>query len=45
MKYKIFEVEHDGRKFRIEEDYPHVGTYLYVYKKRNMHPRFFAEQY
>ncbi len=35
MQYKILEAEHDGQKFRIEEDYPNVGAYLYVYKNEN----------
>jgi hypothetical protein len=32
MEFKVFEVEFNGRKFKIEEDYPDVGVYLYVYE-------------
>jgi hypothetical protein len=32
MAYKTLEAEHDGLKFRIEEDNPEVGVYLYVLK-------------
>jgi hypothetical protein len=32
MKLKILEVNHNGKKFRIEEDYPEVGSYLYIYE-------------
>lgn len=32
MKFQILEVEHKGKRFRIEEDYPEVGSYLYVYE-------------
>lgn len=32
MKFKILEANHNGKKFRIEEDYPEVGSYLYVYE-------------
>jgi hypothetical protein len=32
MEFKILEVVIDGKKFRIEEDYPEVGSYLYVYE-------------
>lgn len=35
MMLRIFEVEHDGRRFRIEEDYPEVGAYLYVYERED----------
>lgn len=33
MKYRIFEVEYNDMKFKIEEDLPEVGVYLYVYHK------------
>lgn len=32
MKFRILTVEHDEFSFRIEEDLPQVGAYLYVYK-------------
>ena len=32
MKFKILETEFDGKKFKIEEDYSEVGSYLYVYE-------------
>ena len=32
VKFKILEAEHNGRKYRIEEDFPEVGVYLYVYE-------------
>ena len=32
MKYKKLEAEHNGMKFKIEEDLPEVGVYLFVYK-------------
>jgi len=32
MKYKILIAENNIRNFRIEEDYPEVGAYLYVYE-------------
>lgn len=31
-KYIILEAEHNGRKFKIEEDLPDVGAYLYVFE-------------
>ncbi len=31
MKFKILELEYEGKRFRIEEDYLEVGSYLYVY--------------
>ncbi len=31
MEFKVLETNYDGKKFRIEEDYPEVGLYLYVY--------------
>ena len=31
MEYRVFETEHNGKQFRIEEDFPDVGVYLYVY--------------
>ena len=30
--YKIYETEHEGIKLRIEESFPEVGAYLYVFK-------------
>lgn len=35
MKFKILEASYKGKKFRIEEDYPEVGVYLYVYEGEN----------
>lgn len=35
MKFKVLEVEYEGRIFRIEEDYPEVGSYLYVFEGEN----------
>lgn len=32
MDFKILETSHNGRVFKIEEDYPEVGVYLYVYE-------------
>ena len=32
MEFKILEAKLNGKKFRIEEDYPDVGWYLYVYE-------------
>ncbi len=32
MKFKILEIEYNGLIFKIEEDYPEVGVYLYIYK-------------
>jgi len=32
MQYKTLEAEHKGMKFKIEEDTPQVGSYLYVYE-------------
>ena len=31
MEFKILETSHNGKNFKIEEDYPEVGVYLYVY--------------
>jgi hypothetical protein len=31
MEFKVLEVEYNGIKFKIEEDRPEVGAYLYVY--------------
>lgn len=31
MEFKVFEVEYNGHNFKIEEDLPEVGVYLYVY--------------
>lgn len=30
--FKVYEAECGGLKLRIEEDYPEVGAYLYVFK-------------
>lgn len=35
MKFEAFEVEHNNLTFRIEEDYPEVGVYLYVFDNSN----------
>ncbi len=32
MEFKTFEIEYGGFLFKIEEDYPEVGVYLYVYE-------------
>jgi hypothetical protein len=32
MEYRIFEAEHNSLKYRIEEDYPEIGAYLWVFK-------------
>ncbi len=32
MSFKTLEAEYQGRTYRIEEDYPEVGVYLYVYE-------------
>lgn len=32
MEFKIFEAICNEMRFRIEEDYPKVGAYLYIYK-------------
>ena len=32
MYFKVYEAEYDNLIFKIEEDYPEVGAYLYVYK-------------
>ena len=32
MDFKVLEAEHEGRVFRIEEDYAEVGAYLLVYE-------------
>lgn len=32
MEFKILETNYGGKKFRIEEDYPEVGSYLYIYE-------------
>jgi len=32
MIFKVYEVIKDNILFRIEEDYPEVGAYLYVYE-------------
>ena len=33
MEFKILEANYNGKKYRIEEDYPEVGSYLYVYEE------------
>lgn len=35
MEFEIFEAEHNNLVFKIEEDYPEVGVYLYVYENGN----------
>jgi hypothetical protein len=32
MEFTELEIEHDGLNFKIEEDLPEVGVYLYVYR-------------
>lgn len=32
MEFMVFEVRQNNKLFRIEEDYPEVGVYLYVYE-------------
>ena len=32
MALKKFETMHNGLVFKIEEDYPEVGAYLYIYQ-------------
>jgi hypothetical protein len=32
MEFRILETLHNGKVFKIEEDYPEVGVYLYVYE-------------
>jgi hypothetical protein len=32
INFRKFEVEHNGLMFQIEEDFPEVGVYLYVYQ-------------
>ena len=32
MEFKILEAEKDNLKFIIEEDFPEVGVYLYIFK-------------
>ena len=34
MEYKILEAEYNGLFFKIEEDLPEVGAYLYIYKNK-----------
>ena len=31
-KFKVYEYLQDNRIFKIEEDYPEVGAYLYIYE-------------
>ena len=31
MEFKILKVKYKGKEFKIEEDYPEVGAYLFVY--------------
>ena len=33
MKFRIFIAEQDGYRYKIEEDYPEVGAYLYILKE------------
>ena len=33
MEFKVYEIEYNGLNFKIEEDLPEVGVYLYVYKE------------
>jgi len=32
MEFKILETSYNEKKFRIEEDYPEVGSYLYIFE-------------
>ena len=32
MKFKIFEAQYENKFLKIEEDYPEVGVYLYVFE-------------
>lgn len=32
MEFKIYEAEYNNLVFKIEEDHPEVGVYLYVYE-------------
>ncbi len=32
MEFKILETKYKGKIFKIEEDYPEVGVYLYIYE-------------
>ena len=32
MEFKILETSHNGKVFKIEEDYLEVGVYLYIYE-------------
>lgn len=32
MEYLILEAKYNGKLFRIEEDLPDIGAYLYVYE-------------
>lgn len=32
MEFKVLKAEHDDLIFKIEEDFPEVGAYLYVYR-------------
>lgn len=32
MNFKVLEANYNNKKFIIEEDYPEVGAYLYVYE-------------
>lgn len=34
MNLKIIEATYNGRTFRIEEDYPEIGVYLYVFENK-----------
>ncbi len=41
MQYKILEAEYNGQKFRIEEDNPGAGAYLYILIKMKSASRIF----
>jgi hypothetical protein len=32
MEFKVLKAEYEGLNFQIEEDFPEVGAYLYVYR-------------
>jgi len=32
MEFRILETSYGGRIFKIEEDYPEIGSYLYIYE-------------
>ncbi len=35
MKFKVYKAEHNNLTFRIEENNPDVGVYLYVFENDN----------